>query len=637
MILDRIHKENDIKKISKSELPRLAGEIREFLIEKVSETGGHLGSNLGVVELTIALHRQLTLPKDKIVFDVGHQAYIHKLLTGRREGFDTLRQFGGMSGFPKRAESDCDVFDTGHSSTSISVGLGLVKARDLKKENYTVVSVIGDGALTGGLAYEGLNNAAKLKTNYIIILNDNDMSISENVGGMSKYLQGIRTAVGYQNFKIGMEEFLLKNMSKRGEKVLDGLKRFKSSLKQLVVPGMLFEDMGITYLGPVDGHDIAAIEKAIREAKNIKHTVMIHVCTKKGKGYAPAERHPARFHGTGPFDIETGLPKTHSGMASYTDIFSTVMIKLAARNEKVCAITAAMPDGTGLKRYRNIYPERFADVGIAEGHAATFAAGLAAGGMRPVVAIYSSFLQRAYDEILHDVCIGNLPVIFAIDRAGIVGADGETHQGVFDLSFLSSMPNMTIMAPKNKWELSDMMKFALTLESPVAVRYPRSTAYCGLEEYREEIGHGRSEMIYEESGIAIFAVGAMVETAEQVRLLLKDRGYECTLINARFVKPIDEDMLIRMDESHQLIVTMEDNVLSGGYGEHVTEFAAVNDLRAEIINIAIPDEFVPHGSIEILREKLGMDPGSLTGRIINKLQSMKAVTDPENTADGEDV
>ncbi|MBQ8955981.1 MAG: 1-deoxy-D-xylulose-5-phosphate synthase, partial [Lachnospiraceae bacterium] len=474
-------------------------------------------------------------------------------------------------------------------------------------------------------------------TNYIIILNDNDMSISENVGGMSKYLQGIRTAVGYQNFKIGMEEFLLKNMSKRGEKVLDGLKRFKSSLKQLVVPGMLFEDMGITYLGPVDGHDIAAIEKAIREAKNIKHTVMIHVCTKKGKGYAPAERHPARFHGTGPFDIETGLPKTHSGMASYTDIFSTVMIKLAARNEKVCAITAAMPDGTGLKRYRNIYPERFADVGIAEGHAATFAAGLAAGGMRPVVAIYSSFLQRAYDEILHDVCIGNLPVIFAIDRAGIVGADGETHQGVFDLSFLSSMPNMTIMAPKNKWELSDMMKFALTLESPVAVRYPRSTAYCGLEEYREEIGHGRSEMIYEESGIAIFAVGAMVETAEQVRLLLKDRGYECTLINARFVKPIDEDMLIRMDESHQLIVTMEDNVLSGGYGEHVTEFAAVNDLRAEIINIAIPDEFVPHGSIEILREKLGMDPGSITGRIINKLQIMKAVTDTENTADGEDV
>ena len=624
MILDRIHKENDIKKISKSELPRLAGEIREFLIEKVSENGGHLGSNLGVVELTIALHRQLTLPKDKIVFDVGHQAYIHKLLTGRREGFDTLRQFGGMSGFPKRHESECDVFDTGHSSTSISVGLGLVKARDLKKENYTVVSVIGDGALTGGLAYEGLNNAAKLKTNYIIILNDNDMSISENVGGMSKYLQGIRTAVGYQNFKIGMEEFLLKSMPK-GDKVLGSLKKFKSSMKQLVVPGMLFEDMGITYLGPVDGHDINAMEKVIKEAKNIRHTVIIHVCTEKGKGYAPAERHPARFHGTGPFDIETGLPKNHTGMASYTDIFSTVMIKLAARNEDVIAITAAMPDGTGLKRYRNIYPDRFADVGIAEGHAVTFAAGLAAGGMKPIVAIYSSFLQRAYDEILHDVCIGNLPVVFAIDRAGIVGADGETHQGVFDLSFLSSMPNMTIMAPKNKWELSDMMKFALTLNAPVAVRYPRATAYCGLEEHREEIEHGRSEVIYEESDIALFAVGAMVETAEHVRDLLKERGYACSLINARFVKPIDEDLLIRLSESHRLVVTMEDNVLAGGYGEHVTEFAAINDLRTEILNIAIPDEFVPHGSIEVLREKLGMDAESITGRIINKLQAMKDV------------
>ncbi|MCR5238461.1 MAG: 1-deoxy-D-xylulose-5-phosphate synthase [Lachnospiraceae bacterium] len=622
MILDRIHKENDIKKISRGELPRLAGEIREFLIEKVSNTGGHLGSNLGVVELTIALHRQLDLPKDKIIFDVGHQAYIHKLLTGRREGFDTLRQFGGMSGFPKRGESECDVFDTGHSSTSISVGLGLVKARDLRKENYTVVTVIGDGALTGGLAYEGLNNAAKLKTNYIIILNDNAMSISENVGGMSKYLQGIRTAVGYQNFKIGMEEFLLKSMPK-GDKVLDSLKRLKSSMKQLVVPGMLFEDMGITYLGPVDGHDIGMLEKTIKEAKNIKHTVIIHACTKKGKGYAPAERHPARFHGTGPFEIETGLPKEPSGTASYTDIFSTVMIKLAARNENVMAITAAMPDGTGLKRYRNIYPDRFADVGIAEGHAVTFAAGLAAGGMKPVVAIYSSFLQRAYDEILHDVCIGSLPVIFAVDRAGIVGADGETHQGIFDLSFLSSMPNMTIMAPKNKWELSDMMKFAVTMDSPVAVRYPRSAAYCGLKDFRAEIEYGRSEVIYEESGIAIFAVGAMVETAEKVREILKEKGYECSLINSRFVKPIDGDTLIRISESHELIVTMEDNVLSGGYGEHVTEFMEMNELRPGILNIAVPDEFVPHGSIAILRKKLGMDPESVAGRIINKLNAMK--------------
>ncbi|MCR5747607.1 MAG: 1-deoxy-D-xylulose-5-phosphate synthase [Lachnospiraceae bacterium] len=623
MLLDRIKKPNDIKKIPKEDLPRLASEIRQFLIEKVSMTGGHLGSNLGVVELTIALHRQLSLPADKIIFDVGHQAYIHKLLTGRREGFDTLRQYGGMSGFPKRAESDCDVFDTGHSSTSVSVGLGLVKARDLKNEKYNVVTVIGDGALTGGLAYEGLNNAAKLKSNYIIILNDNDMSISENVGGMSKYLQGIRTAVGYQNFKSNLEVFLKKSMPSSGEKVVDSLKRVKSSMKQLLVPGMLFEDMGITYLGPIDGHDISTIERAIKEAKNIKHTVIIHVCTKKGKGYVPAERHPARFHGTGPFDIETGIPKENSGKASYTDVFSTVMIKLAARNDNVIAITAAMPDGTGLKRFRNIYPDRFVDVGIAEGHAVTYAAGLAVGGMRPVVAVYSSFLQRAYDEILHDVCISNLHVIFAIDRAGIVGADGETHQGIFDLSYLSAMPNMTIMAPKNKWELSDMMKYAVTMDSPVAVRYPRATAYCGLEEYREEIEYGKSEVIYEEKDIALLAVGSMVETAEKVYDLIKEKGYACTLINVRFVKPIDEDLIIRISESHRLIVTMEENVLSGGYGEHVTEFAAVNDLLSEILCVAIPDEFVPHGAPATLREKLGLDPESIAGRIVNKLQQME--------------
>jgi 1-deoxy-D-xylulose-5-phosphate synthase len=629
MLLDRIQKPNDIKKIPREDLPRLAGEIREFLIEKVSMNGGHLGSNLGVVELTLALHRQLNLPKDKIIFDVGHQSYIHKLLTGRREGFDTLRQYGGMSGFPKRGESDCDAFDTGHSSTSISVGLGLVKARDLKNENYTVVSVIGDGALTGGLAYEGLNNAAKLRSNYIIILNDNDMSISENVGGMSKYLQSIRTAEGYQNFKSGLEVFLKKSMPRRGEKVVDTLKRVKSSMKQLIVPGMLFEDMGITYLGPVDGHNITAMEKAIKEAKNIKHTVIIHVCTKKGKGYAPAERHPARFHGTGPFEIETGIPKENSGKASYTDVFSTVMIKLAARNEGVVAITAAMPDGTGLKRFRNIYPDRFVDVGIAEGHAVTFAAGLAAGGMKPIVAIYSSFLQRAYDEMLHDVCIGNLHVVFAIDRAGLVGADGETHQGIFDLSYLSSMPNMTVMAPKNKWELSDMMKYAVAMDSPVAVRYPRATAYCGLEDHREEIDYGRSEVIYEGSEIALFAVGSMVETAEHVRELLAGRGYEVTLVNARFVKPIDEDLLLKTGESHRLIVTMEENVISGGYGEHVTEFAAINDLSAEILCVAIPDEFVPHGAPAILREKLGLDPESIVGRIMNKLSVMDRDSDPD--------
>ncbi len=623
MLLERIQKPNDIKKISRDELPRLAGEIREFLIEKVSVNGGHLGSNLGAVELTIALHRQLSLPKDKIIFDVGHQSYVHKLLTGRREGFDTLRKYGGMSGFPKRRESDCDAFDTGHSSTSISAGLGLVKARDLKNEKYTVVSVIGDGALTGGLAYEGLNNAAKLKSNYIIILNDNNMSISENVGGMSRYLQGIRTAVGYQNFKSNLEVFLKRSMPSKGDKVVDSLKRVKSSMKQLLVPGMLFEDMGITYLGPVDGHDIGAMERTIKEAKNIKHTVLIHVCTSKGKGYSPAERHPARFHGTGPFEIATGLPKDNSGKACYTDIFSTVMIKLAARNDNVVAITAAMPDGTGLKRYRNIYPDRFFDVGIAEGHAVTFAAGLAAGGLKPIVAVYSSFLQRSYDEILHDVCMDSLPVVFAIDRAGLVGADGETHQGVFDLSYLSNIPNMTVMAPKNKWELSDMMKFAVEYNGPIAVRYPKDEAYCGLQEFRAPIEYGKSEVIYKGSMIALMSVGNMTAVAESVREKLMEKGYSCTLINARFVKPIDTELIRQTAEDHSLIVTMEENVLSGGFGEHVTEYAAVSDLNAEILNIAIPDVFVPHGAVSVLREKLGLDSDSIVQRILKKLSDME--------------
>src|SRR5574344_1453487 len=551
MLLDKINKPNDIKKIAPEDYQALAEEIRQFLIEKISHTGGHLGSNLGVVELTMALHLSLNLPEDKLIFDVGHQSYTHKLLTGRREGFDELRKFGGMSGFPKRRESCCDAFDTGHSSTSISAGLGLVKARDLQNQHFTVVSVIGDGALTGGMAYEALNNAAKLETNFIIILNDNNMSISENVGGISKYLQSIRTAVGYQDFKMNLQDFLMKNMpNKKGEKVVDSLKRFKSSFKQLIVPGMFFEDMGITYLGPVDGHDVNAVAKMIREAKNIKHSVLIHVCTKKGNGYLPAERHPARFHGTGPFDVETGLLLNKQSKADYTDVFATVMIKLAARNDKVVAITAAMPDGTGLKRFRNIYPDRFFDVGIAEEHAVTFAAGLAAGGLRPIVAIYSSFLQRAYDQVLHDVCIQNLPVIFAIDRAGIVGADGETHQGIFDLSYLSSIPNMHIMAPKNKWELSDMMKYAVEFPAPVAVRYPRGEAYDGLHEFREPVVYGRAEVIYDESMIALFAVGSMVKTAVEVREELKSQGYSCSVINARFVKPVDEEAIVNAASHH---------------------------------------------------------------------------------------
>ena len=497
MFLEKIEKTNDIKGIGAENYNALAEEIRQFLIQSISVTGGHLGSNLGAVELTMALHLFLNLPDDKIIWDVGHQSYTHKILTGRRDGFANLRKYGGISGFPKRKESDCDCFDTGHSSTSISAGLGMVKARDLAGGKNSIVSVIGDGSLTGGMAYEALNNASRLETNFIIILNDNNMSISENVGGVSKYLNNIRTADMYLDLKEGVYNSL-HGMSKYGDKVVTKIRRAKSSFKHLVVPGMFFEDMGITYLGPVDGHDIPAMLRVLKEARKVRGAVLVHVITEKGKGYGPAERHPARFHGAEPFDIETGIPSAPRTKANYTDIFSTVMCKLGQRDEKVVAITAAMPDGTGLKRFRNMYPDRFFDVGIAEEHAVTFAAGLAAGGLKPIVAIYSSFLQRAYDQILHDVCIQNLPVVFAIDRAGLVGSDGETHQGIFDLSFLSSIPNMHIMAPKNKWELSDMIKFALGFEAPMAIRYPRGEAFDGLKDYREPVVYGKSECIYRE-------------------------------------------------------------------------------------------------------------------------------------------
>lgn len=616
MLLDQIKQPNDIKKISPRDYPALAAEIREFLVNKISVTGGHLGSNLGAVELTMALHLVLDLPQDKIIWDVGHQSYTHKLLTGRREGFESLRKYGGMSGFPKRKESDCDSFDTGHSSTSISAGLGLVKARDLQGEDYTVVSVIGDGSLTGGMAYEALNNAARLETNFIIILNDNNMSISENVGGVSKYLNNIRTSNAYLDVKDGIY-YAIRN-TKYGDPVVAGIRRAKNSLKQLVIPGMFFEDMGVTYLGPVDGHDTTALVRVIREAKRRKNAVLIHVLTKKGKGYAPAERHPARFHGAEPFDVQTGVPLKKKMKANYTDIFSTVMMKLGQRNDKIVAITAAMPDGTGLKRFSHAYPDRFFDVGIAEQHAVTFAAGLAAGGLKPVVAIYSSFLQRAYDQILHDVCIQNLPVIFAIDRAGLVGSDGETHQGIFDLSYLSSIPNMHICAPKNKWELSDMLKFAVAFPAPIAIRYPRGEAYDGLAQFRAPVEYGKAEMIYEEEGIALLAVGSMVKTAEGVRERLKECGLSCTLVNARFVKPMDEDMVRRLSATHRLIVTMEENVESGGFGERVRTFADEQELPGQILSITIPDEYVEHGNVELLKKEIGIDEESVTKRILEE-------------------
>ena len=620
MILETIEKENDIKKVSPENWNLLAEEIRQFLINKISVTGGHLGSNLGAVELTMALHLSLNLPEDKIVWDVGHQSYTHKILTGRKAGFENLRKYGGMSGFPKRKESDCDCFDTGHSSTSISAGLGLVKARDIMHQDHTVVSVIGDGSLTGGMAYEALNNAARMKSNFIIVLNDNNMSISENVGGVSKYLNNIRTADKYLDLKEGIYNSLKE--TRIGDPIVESIRRAKSSVKQLVIPGMFFEDMGITYLGPVDGHNIPAMLKVFKEAKRVKSAVLVHVITHKGKGFIPAERHPARFHGAEPFDIETGLPLKQKTKSNYTDVFSTVMCKQGDRNDKIVAITAAMPDGTGLKRFHNMYPDRFFDVGIAEEHAVTFAAGLAAGGLQPVVAIYSSFLQRAYDQILHDVCIQNLPVTFAIDRAGLVGSDGETHQGIFDFSFLSSIPNMHIMAPKNKWELADMMKYAVSFEGPIAIRYPRGEAYDGLEEYRQPIAYGKAEWIYQEKEIALVAVGSMVKTAEQVRLRLKEEGYaDCSLLNARFVKPIDEETILDAAGTHSLLVTMEENVLSGGFSEKVIDLMEANGNPAEVLPITLPDEYVEHGNVELLKKEVGIDTESIVRKILATLKN----------------
>ena len=618
MILEKIQKENDIKNIDTKDYDKLAAEIRQFLIEKISETGGHLGSNLGAVELTMALHLVLDLPEDKIVWDVGHQAYTHKLLTGRKEGFDTLRKYGGMSGFPKRKESNCDAFDTGHSSTSISAGMGLAKARDILGEKNTIVSVIGDGSLTGGMAYEALNNASAMNSNYIIVLNDNNMSISENIGGVSQYLNGIRTNSKYLDLKDSIYYGLM-DMPKYGKKVAKKIQDVKNGLKQLVIPGMFFEDMGITYLGPVDGHDIKSLTKVLNEAKSVKGAVLVHVITKKGKGYEPAEKHPARFHGAEPFEVATGLPRKQKEKANYTDVFATVMNKLAEKDEKIVAITAAMPDGTGLKRFRNRYPDRFFDVGIAEEHAVTFAAGLAAGGLKPVVAVYSSFLQRAYDQILHDVCIQNLPVIFAIDRAGLVGSDGETHQGIFDYSYLSSIPNMHIMAPKNKWELADMMQFATDFGCPIAVRYPRGVAYDGLKEMREPIVFGKSELLFRGQKVALLAAGSMVKTALEVRERLAENGVDATLVNARFIKPIDTDMIDALTEDHDLFVTLEENVASGGYGEKVTDYLNQFHFDKQIVNITLPDSYVEHGNVDILKKEVGIDPDSILQKIMTKL------------------
>ena len=612
MLLENITGAEDVRKLSLKEQKILAKEVRRFIIEKMSDNGGHLASNLGVVELTIALFHTLNLPKDKIVWDVGHQCYTHKILSGRRDDFALLRKFKGISGFPKREESPYDSFNTGHSSTSISAALGIAEGRDILGEDYTVLAVIGDGALTGGMAYEALNNASKMKKNFIIILNDNEMSIAKNVGGMSTYLNGIRSHKGYTRFKENLASGLGK-IPLVGNHLVERLKNTKNSIKQLLVPGMLFENMGLTYLGPVDGHNLHALEQVIHEAKRIDHAVLVHVVTKKGKGYVPAEQNPSAFHGVGPFHIATGKSKKESSEKSYTDIFAESLIKEGKENKKIVAITAAMPDGTGLDKFEKLFPKRFFDVGIAEAHAVTSAAGLASAGLKPVFAVYSSFLQRAYDQLVHDVCLQKLPVVFAIDRAGLVGADGETHQGIFDISYLRSIPNMTVMAPKNAKELAEMLHFALRFQGPIAIRYPRGTAYQGFSEKQEPIEYGKAELLIEEPGeIALLALGSMVSTGEHIVEKMAKKGVKLSLVNARFAKPIDTDILDSLAEKgYRKILTLEEGVRSGGYGEAVLSYMEAHHKEIVVENITLPDAYVEHGDISTLRKMLKIDSDSI--------------------------
>lgn len=616
MLLENIKKENDIHSIPENKLDILAEELRERLIEVVSANGGHLASNLGVVELTIALHYCMNFPEDKLIWDVGHQSYIHKILTGRNDRMESLRKYKGLSGFPKRSESDADCFETGHSSTSISAGLGFVRAREIKKEAYKVVSVIGDGSLTGGLAYEALNNLDEVKSNYIIILNDNEFSISANIGGVSKMLNSIRTADSYLNLKGKVEHGLLK--TKVGNKLARGIKKIKYKIKNLFIPANMFENLGITYLGPVDGHDIKALIRVFNQAKKPDHAVLVHVKTKKGKGYMPAEDLPPQFHGIGAFDRETGEILA-SGGKTYSKVFADELLELAGENERIVAVSAAMAESTGLDNFREALPERFFDVGIAEQHAVTFAAGLAAAGLKPVTAIFSSFLQRAFDEIIHDVCMQKLPVVFAVDRAGIVGADGQTHHGVFDLSYLSLMPNMTIMAPKNGDELKEMLRFAVSYEDgPIALRYPRGEALEGLGENHQQIEYGKWELISEGRGVAIIACGAAVETACQVGNILSEQGVKCSIVNARFIKPLDKAMLKLLGKNHHLFVTIEDNTIVGGMGSMILSELNNLDIDVKVKNFAVPDTFIEHGKISELKQDIGLDADSIVRAVINE-------------------
>ncbi len=621
-ILNHIQKVNDIKKVPASKYDELAQEIREFILDNVSNSGGHVASNLGVVELTMALHLCLDLPKDKIVYDVGHQSYTHKILTGRKDQFHTLRQEDGICGFPKRKESPCDSFGAGHSSTSIAAAEGMALARDLKGGNETIVALIGDGSLSGGMALEALNNSAffkKSKKNFIIILNDNEMSISKNVGALSLYLGDIRSKKRYGDLKDNIETSL-NHIPVVGNRLSKTLKKSKDSIKNLLIPGMLFENMGITYYGPVNGHSIPDLIHAIETAKKHEGPILLHVITQKGRGYEHAVSNPEKFHGIGSFDLESGEAKGSSNSPSYTDIFSKKILSLAKKHEDLVAITAAMPSGTGLTKFRIRYPHRFFDVGIAEEYAVTCAGGMAANGLKPFVAIYSTFLQRSYDQILHDVCMQKLPVVFCLDRSGLVGADGETHQGVFDISYLSNIPNLAILAPKNGWELDAMMEFAMQYDGPIALKYPRGAAYMGLEEFKETIEFGKSEIIKEGKKIAILSVGNMMEECIKVVDNLEGEGLNPALINVRFIKPMDRELLLKLSKEYDMIVTVEENVKTGGYGQMVSLFLHENDLDNQLLTFAIPDCFVEHATTVRQRQWCGIDADSITNSILEKIK-----------------
>lgn len=616
-ILDKINGPDDLKKLTYDELSILAHEVREYIIDRTSRSGGHLASSLGVVELTIALIKAYNFPHDKIIWDVGHQSYAYKILTDRKEAFNGLRSLGGISGFPKRKESPYDSFDTGHSSTSISAGLGMCVARDLQRDDYKVVSVIGDGALTGGMAFEALNNLSKLKSNYVVVLNDNEMSISKSVGGLNKALLGVRSSKRYSELKKNLKNKLEKNAF--GLFIKKILVTMVNVFKQISESeGMLFENLDINYVGPIDGHNIREVYDALSKALNANEPVILHVKTVKGKGYEPAEKNPTLFHGVGPYDKETGAIIGNTNELTYTKVFSNKLLSLAKNDDNIIAITAAMADGTGLKEFSTTYPDRFFDVGICEQHGVTFAAGVALSGIVPVVCIYSSFLQRAFDQIVHDVCLQNQHVVFAIDRAGLVGADGETHQGIFDISYLRLIPNITILAPKNAKELEDMIEYAIyDVKGPVAIRYPRGKAYEELEDKETKIEYGKSELLYDGEEIALVALGSMVSTAIHIREKLKEKNISPIIVNARFAKPIDRDMIDTLCKKNiKKLVVMEEGVLNGGIGQAIEEYVHDKGYKVEVRLVTIPDAYVEHGNVSKLREALGLDSDSIISKIL---------------------